>query len=319
MIDIKHVSKFFNDQKVLDDISLHINAGEIFAIVGHSGAGKSTLLRCINGLERFSDGDLIVLGKEIKRLNTKELEDLRKNIGMIFQHFSLPNQKNVYDNIALPMKVWGYSNEEIETRVNDLLKLVGLENKKTVYPKELSGGQKQRVAIARALTLNPKILLSDEATSALDPNTTKSILELLKEINQRLGVTIVIVTHEMEVVKKVASRALLLEYGQVIGLGSIEELFLKPDEKMMHFLGEDEELPKEGVNIRLYFPSQISYQPIVTKMARELDIDFSIVWGKLEKLNDNVVGSLVINANMDLAKKIEAYLQQTAQVSWEVI
>mgnify|MGYP003598759482 FL=1 len=319
MIDIKHVSKFFNDQKVLDDISLHINAGEIFAIVGHSGAGKSTLLRCINGLERFSDGDLIVLGKEIKRLNTKELEDLRKNIGMIFQHFSLLNQKNVYDNIALPMKVWGYSNEEIETRVNDLLKLVGLENKKTVYPKELSGGQKQRVAIARALTLNPKILLSDEATSALDPNTTKSILELLKEINQRLGVTIVIVTHEMEVVKKVASRALLLEYGQVIGLGSIEELFLKPDEKMMHFLGEDEELPKEGVNIRLYFPSQISYQPIVTKMARELDIDFSIVWGKLEKLNDNVVGSLVINANMDLAKKIEAYLQQTAQVSWEVI
>ena len=319
MIDIKHVSKFFNDQKVLDDISLHINAGEIFAIVGHSGAGKSTLLRCINGLERFSDGDLIVLGKEIKRLNTKELEDLRKNIGMIFQHFSLLNQKNVYDNIALPMKVWGYSNEEIETRVNDLLRLVGLENKKMVYPKELSGGQKQRVAIARALTLNPKILLSDEATSALDPNTTKSILELLKEINQRLGVTIVIVTHEMEVVKKVASRALLLEYGQVIGLGSIEELFLRPDEKMMHFLGEDEELPKEGVNIRLYFPSQISYQPIVTKMARELDIDFSIVWGKLEKLNDNVVGSLVINANMDLAKKIEAYLQQTAQVSWEVI
>ena len=319
MIDIKHVSKFFNDQKVLDDISLHINAGEIFAIVGHSGAGKSTLLRCINGLEHFSDGDLIVLGKEIKRLNTKELEDLRKNIGMIFQHFSLLNQKNVYDNIALPMKVWGYSNEEIETRVNDLLKLVGLENKKMVYPKELSGGQKQRVAIARALTLNPKILLSDEATSALDPNTTKSILELLKEINQRLGVTIVIVTHEMEVVKKVASRALLLEYGQVIGLGSIEELFLRPDEKMMHFLGEDEELPKEGVNIRLYFPSQISYQPIVTKMARELDIDFSIVWGKLEKLNDNVVGSLVINANMDLAKKIEAYLQQTAQVSWEVI
>ncbi len=135
MIDIKHVSKFFNDQKVLDDISLHINAGEIFAIVGHSGAGKSTLLRCINGLERFSDGDLIVLGKEIKRLNTKELEDLRKNIGMIFQHFSLLNQKNVYDNIALPMKVWGYSNEEIETRVNDLLKVVGLENKKMVYPK----------------------------------------------------------------------------------------------------------------------------------------------------------------------------------------
>lgn len=319
MIEIKHVSKYFHQHKVLDDISVEIHAGEIFAIVGHSGAGKSTLLRCINGLESFSSGDLIVLGKEIKKLNTKELEDLRKNIGMIFQHFSLLNQKNVYENIALPMRVWGYNQDEIDSKVNDLLKLVGLEDKKSVYPKELSGGQKQRVAIARALTLNPKILLSDEATSALDPNTTKSILELLKEINQRLGVTIVIVTHEMEVVKKVASRALLLEYGQVIGLGSIEELFLRPDEKMIHFLGEDEELPKEGVNIRLYFPSQVSYKPIVTTMARELDVDFSIVWGKLEKLNDNVVGSLVINANELLAKKIEEYLQQKAEVIWEVI
>lgn len=319
MIDIKNISKFFNQQKVLDNISLHIDAGEIFAIVGHSGAGKSTLLRCINGLESFSEGDLTVIGKEIKKLNTKELEDLRKNIGMIFQHFSLLNQKNVYENIALPMKVWGFAKEEIDIKVNDLLKLVGLENKKMAYPKELSGGQKQRVAIARALTLNPKILLSDEATSALDPNTTKSILELLKEINQRLGVTIVIVTHEMEVVKKVASRALLLEHGQVIGLGSIEELFLRPDEKMMHFLGEDEELPKEGVNIRLYFPSQASYQPIVTTMARELDIDFNIVWGKLEKLNENVVGSLVINAHESLAQKIEHYLKQKTEVSWEVI
>lgn len=319
MIDIKHLSKYFDNQKVLDDISLQINAGEIFAIVGHSGAGKSTLLRCINGLESFSAGELVVLGKELKHLSERELAELRKNIGMIFQNFSLLNQKNVYDNIALPMKVWGYSRDEIQTRVDELLKLVGLESKKFVYPKELSGGQKQRVAIARALTLNPKILLSDESTSALDPNTTKSILELLQEINTKLGVTIIIVTHEMEVVKKVASRALLLEDGKVIGLGRIDELFLRPDEKMMKFLGEDEELPKEGVNIRLYFPSNVSYNPIVTTMARELNINFNIVWGKLEKLNENVVGTLVINIDEPTALVIKNYLQEKAEVIWEVI
>ena len=319
MIDIKHLGKYFNDQKVLDDISVRINAGEIFAIVGHSGAGKSTLLRCINGLESFSDGSVNVLGKEVKQLNESGLGELRSQIGMIFQNFSLLNQKNVYDNIALPMKVWGYSKEEIQKRVDDLLKLVGLEAKKFVYPKELSGGQKQRVAIARALTLNPKILLSDEATSALDPNTTKSILELLEEINKNLGVTIIIVTHEMEVVKKVASRALLLEDGKVIGLGRIEDLFLRPDEKMMRFLGEDEELPQEGTNIRLFFPSNVSYQPIVTQMARELNLNFNIVWGKLEKLNDHVVGSLVINIDEQSASTITSYLQEKTEVIWEII
>lgn len=319
MIDIKHLSKYFNDQKVLDDISLHVDSGEIFAIVGHSGAGKSTLLRCINGLEGISAGEVIVLGKEVETLNESGLGILRSQIGMIFQNFSLLNQKNVYENIALPMKVWGYSKEAIQKRVDELLKLVGLEAKKFVYPKELSGGQKQRVAIARALTLNPKILLSDEATSALDPNTTKSILELLKEINQNLGVTIIIVTHEMEVVKKVASRALLLENGKVIGLGRIEDLFLRPDEKMVKFLGDDEELPAEGVNIRLFFPSTVSYEPIVTQMARELNINFNIVWGKLEKLNDHVVGSLVINIDAQTASIITRYLQEKTEVIWEVL
>lgn len=319
MIDIQHISKYYHEHKVLDDISVHINPGEIFAIVGHSGAGKSTLLRCINGLENFSEGQLTVLGQDVSSLNETQLNNLRKQVGMIFQHFSLLNQKNVFENIALPMKVWGYTQDEIQIKVDELLKLVGLENKKYSYPKELSGGQKQRVAIARALTLNPKILLSDEATSALDPNTTKSILELLKEINQRLGVTIVIVTHEMDVVKKVASRALLLEHGHVIGLGRIEELFLRPDEKMMRFLGEDEELPNEGVNIRLYFPKSVSHQPIVTTMARELEMNFNIVWGKLEKLNDNVVGSLVINVTREQAGIVENYLQEKTEVIWEVI
>lgn len=320
MIDIKNLSKYFNNQKVLDNISLHVGQREIFAIVGHSGAGKSTLLRCLNALESFSEGSIKVLGKDIKKLKPHELALLRSNIGMIFQNFSLLNQKTVYENVALPMRVWGYKKEQIKNKVDELLGLVGLSDKKYVYPSELSGGQKQRVAIARALTLNPKILLSDEATSALDPNTTLSILELLKKINQTLGVTIVIVTHEMEVVKKIASRALLLEHGQIIGLGRVEELFLQPDEKMRKFLGEDDEsLPKNGVNIRLYFPSNISCDSVVTKMARELNIDFSIAWGKLEKLNDNVVGSLVINIDKENLSHVKRYLSEKTNVVWEVI
>ena len=319
MIEIKNLSKYFNNQKVLDNISLHISQKEIFAIVGHSGAGKSTLLRCMNGLENFTEGSLKVLDRNIKSLDEKELSSLRSNIGMIFQNFSLLNQKSVYENIALSMKIWVYDRVSIEKKVDELLNLVGLAQKKNVYPRELSGGQKQRVAIARALTLNPKILLSDEATSSLDPNTTLSILELLKKINQTLGVTIVIVTHEMEVVKKIASRALLLEHGQIIGIGKVEELFLKPDEKMRKFLGEEDELPNDGVNIRLYFPKNISYKPIVTKMARELNIDFSIVWGKLEKLNSDIVGSLVINIEQNNALNVEKYLTEKTDVVWEVL
>ncbi len=235
-------------------------------------------------------------------------------------HVLLWTVQAVYENIALPMKIWGYEKAKIEKKVDELLHLVGLSDKKNVYPNELSGGQKQRVAIARALTLNPKILLSDEATSALDPNTTLSILELLKKINQTLGVTIVIVTHEMEVVKKIASRALLLENGQIIGIGKVEELFLRPDEKMRKFLGEDDSgLPKDGVNIRLYFPSKISYQPIVTKMARELDIDFNIAWGRLEKLNTDIVGSLVINVKENDAANVKSYLDKKTDVVWEVL
>ena len=194
MIQVKNLDKFFGKEKVLDNITLDISKGEIFAMVGHSGAGKSTLLRCINGLENYEIGTLKVFDKEIKDLTTQELRQFRKDVGMIFQHFSLMQRKTVYENVAIPMKIWGFSHAEIEKKVNDLLNLVGLSNKSDSYPSELSGGQKQRVAIARALTLDPKILLSDEATSALDPNTTASILELLKKINKKLGITIVLVT-----------------------------------------------------------------------------------------------------------------------------
>ena len=317
MIKIENLKKFYGATQIIDGVSLTVEKGEIFAIVGHSGAGKSTLLRCINGLEDYQSGSLKVFDKEISALKDKELRELRRDVGMIFQHFALMARKTAFENVATPLKFWGYSDGEIKKRVSELLELVGLANKVASYPGELSGGQKQRVAIARALALNPKILLSDEATSALDPNTTNSILELLKQINQTLNISVVLVTHEMEVVKSIARRAVLLESGKIIGSGTIEELFLKPDEKMKEFLGEVEILPTTGTNIRLFFPKEVAQNSVITHMARTLNIDFNIVWGKLEKLNENVLGSLVINVDPKDEARVTEYIKQSG-VLWEV-
>ncbi|MBM6861045.1 ATP-binding cassette domain-containing protein, partial [Clostridium saudiense] len=194
MIKINSIEKKFGDVKVLKDITLNINEGEIYGLIGHSGAGKSTLLRCINGLESYDNGSVIVMGKEVRDLKEKEKREFRKNLGMIFQGFNLLKRKNVFENISLPLEIWGYKKDFINKRVYELLELVGLTDKAKSKPAELSGGQKQRVAIARALALEPKILLCDEATSALDPKTTKDILSLLSDINKKLGITIVIVT-----------------------------------------------------------------------------------------------------------------------------
>ena len=317
MIKIEKLTKFYGGTQILFDVNLEVKKGEIFAIVGHSGAGKSTLLRCINGLESYQGGSLKVFDQEIKNLDEMQQRHLRRDVGMIFQHFALMARKNVFENVATPLKFWGYKSDETEKRVRELLNLVGLESKAKSYPSELSGGQKQRVAIARALALNPKILLSDEATSALDPNTTNQILELLEKINKELDISVVIVTHEMEVVKSIAKRAILLEGGKIIGSGSIEELFLKPDEKMKEFLGEVEILPSTGTNIRLFFPKEVAQNSVITHMARSLNIDFNIVWGKLEKLNDNVLGSLVINIDEKDKENVLNYIKQSG-VLWEV-
>ncbi|WP_297632434.1 methionine ABC transporter ATP-binding protein [uncultured Clostridium sp.] len=320
MIKIENVYKKFGETSVLNNVSLEIKEGEIYGIIGHSGAGKSTLLRCINGLEGYNEGSINVMGDEIGKLKDKQIRDLRRNLGMIFQNFNLLDRKTVFENIALPLEVWKYDKKHIENKVIELLKLVGLEDKKDRKPKELSGGQKQRVAIARALALEPKVLLCDEATSALDPKTTKDILELLLEINNRLNITIVIVTHQMEVVKEVCEKITLLDGGRVKAQGLAKELFLKPENHLKKFLGEGDEeiLPSEGINIRIFFPSDFSENAIITKLARELDIDFSIVFGKLEKFRGDILGSLVINIEEKDKDKILGYLNEK-NVKWEVI
>lgn len=311
MIKLTSVKKNFGHVDVLKDISIEINEGEIYGLIGHSGAGKSTLLRCINGLESYDDGSVNVMGKEIKNLNKNELRAFRKDLGMIFQNFNLLNRKTVYKNIALPLEVWNYDKDKIKDRVLELLKLVDLEDKVNSKPGQLSGGQKQRVAIARALALNPKILLCDEATSALDPKTTKDILALLNKINKELGITIVVVTHQMEVVKEICEKVALLEDGILVAKGDVEEVFLKPGISIKKFLGEEENdtLPTSGVNIRILFPSKCSESAIITRMARELEIDFSIVGGKLEKFREDVLGSLVINIDKSQKDMVLSYLE----------
>lgn len=318
MIKIQNLKKYYGKELVINDVSLEVKEGEIYALVGHSGAGKSTLLRCINGLENYQSGSVQVFGKEIATLKEKELRVFRKDIGMIFQHFALMSRKNVFENVAMPLEIHNFDKNTIQKRVNELLDLVGLLAKSKAYPNELSGGQKQRVAIARALALNPKILLSDEATSALDPNTTNNILELIAKINQEFNISVVLVTHEMDAVKQIAQKAVLLEQGQIIGQGKIEDLFLKPSEKMREFLGESDFLPLNGVNVRLYFCKEKANQSIITHMARSLNIDFNIVWGKIEKLNNNALGNLVINIEAKDQEKVLNYLQENG-VIWELV
>lgn len=232
MITVKNISKTFNTPtgkvEVLRDISLEIARGDIFGVIGFSGAGKSTLIRCLNGLEKPDSGNIIIGENEITKLNGKELRSARKKIGMIFQQFNLFDSKTVYENIAFPLEISGYKKEAIKRRVEEILELVELSEKRDSYPLQLSGGQKQRVGIARALANDPDVLLSDEATSALDPQTTFSILELLKNINQRLSLTIVIITHELDVLRYCTNNMVVLEDGHIVEEGNTENLFLNP-------------------------------------------------------------------------------------------
>ncbi|QJA08311.1 methionine ABC transporter ATP-binding protein [Romboutsia sp. CE17] len=318
MISIKGVNKYYGNTKVLNEVNMEIREGEIFGIIGHSGAGKSTLLRCINGLEEYQEGSIFVSEKEVKSLRENELRFLRKDLGMIFQHFSLLERKTVFENIALPLECFKYSRKEIEKRVIELLDLVGLSDKKNSKPRNLSGGQKQRVAIARALALNPKVLLCDEATSALDPNTTKSILALLEDINKKLGITIIMVTHQMEVIKQICTRVAIMEGGKVLEIDDTEEVFLHNTNGLRKLIGEENIVLPKGTNIKILFPKDISNDCIITNMARSLDLDFSIVFGKLEKFRNDILGSLIINVSSEHGDSVKRYLD-SQNMRWEEI
>lgn len=318
MIEIRGLEKYFGEHKVLSDISLSVEQGDVFGIVGHSGAGKSTLLRCMNGLEKYSGGSVRVMEREVGELDNKDLKQLRRNMGMIFQNFNLMSRKNVFDNILFPLQVWGVPGDKAAARVEELLKMVGLYEKRNEKVRDLSGGQKQRIGIARALALEPKILLCDEATSALDPKTTISILELLMDINKKLGVTIVVVTHQMEVVKMVCNKVVILDGGRIVASGQTDKLFLAPGEELRRLIHDDYAVFPTGTNIRLMFPREVANEAIITEMARELDVNFSIVGGRIERYRDTVMGFLIINAPDKDLERIKEWLENK-KMFWEVM
>lgn len=310
--------------------SMTIQAGEVFGIVGHSGAGKSTLVRLINLLERPSDGRIRIDGENITDYGADELRALRRKVGMIFQHFNLLSSKTVADNIAFPMKLAGnYSRAEITSRVAELLARVGLGDHADKYPSQLSGGQKQRVGIARALACRPAILLCDEATSALDPQTTQSVLKLLADINRELGLTIVLITHEMDVVRRVCDRVAVMDAGRVVEMGSVSDVFLHPQHPTTRdFVFESENIDRsemqqdlaqaEGRILRLTFRGEATYKPLLGQVARDSGVDFSILSGRIDHIKDTPYGQLTLSlVGGDLGVAMSAL--EAAEVHVEVL
>lgn len=303
MIDIVKVTKQYGDLKAIDDVSLKIHNGEIFGIIGYSGAGKSTLLRCLNLLETPTSGKVIVDGKDLTTLTKKEVRTERQKIGMIFQHFHLISAKKVYDNVAHSLKAAGKSKAEIKQRVPELLKMVGLEDRAGHYPAQLSGGQKQRVGIARALANEPKILLCDEATSALDPTTTESILALLKDINKKMGITIVLITHEMEVIQKICDRIAVMENGAVVEYGDVYDLFSNPQTQLtkqfvqtVHSLELPKRLQRDRVGqiVQITFRGETAEEGIIAETLRKFDVNINILHGQITYIQDQPLGTLII-------------------------
>jgi len=330
MIEINHLNKTFVLKKsninAVNDVSLHIKDGEIFGIIGYSGAGKSTLVRCINFLERPESGTISIEGfgtvradkgklflskeEKEKKLSDADLRRLRRSIGMIFQHFNLLDRETVFDNIAYPLKYTGLDRLEIQAKVNELLKLVNLEDKRNVYPSQLSGGQKQRVAIARALADSPKVLLSDEATSALDPDATESILHLLKELNHQLGLTIVIITHEMAVIKEAADRVAVMEDGRVVEEGDVYNVFAHPQQIITKKFVEsssglsniDKLIATKAVSVReeddrklikLIFTKDAVGNALISEVSRNYNVDVSIALANVDVVSGSALGGII--------------------------
>ncbi len=345
-IKIKNLVKKYqlNDGKELlavNNVNLDIEQGDIYGIMGLSGAGKSTLIRLLNRLEEPTSGEILVKqeivdqkdntvtgyeDKNILKFNMKMLREYRKKTGMIFQHFNLLNSRNVAENVAFPLEISKWKKKDIEKRVDELLEIVGLSDKKQNYPEQLSGGQKQRVAIARALANNPKILLSDEATSALDPRTTNSILELLKDINKKFGITIILITHQMEVIKKICNKTAIMSDGQIIEKGETKEIFLNPKTDLAkEFVGnisheefrtEEEKKHREENNgklrLRLKYNEDQVNESYITKIIRKYDVEVNILSGFIDKVGDVIVGNLLIeiSASEEKSKDIIEWLKE---------
>jgi D-methionine transport system ATP-binding protein len=327
MIDLKNIDVTFqNDENIVQavkDVSLSVDKGDIYGIVGYSGAGKSTLVRTINLLQRPTAGEVFVNGQNLSVLSSNELRNERKKIGMIFQHFNLMRQRTAADNVAYPLYKSGLSKQEIDTKVDELLTLVGLADKKEAYPSQLSGGQKQRVAIARALANDPEVLLCDEATSSLDPKTTASILELLKDLNKKLALTIVIITHEMEVVKEICNKVAVMEDGEVVEQGDLVSIFTSPKEKLTqefintatHIDQAAEKvlnhptllnLTNEDVLASITYVGESTSSPLIASLYARFGVTTNILYGNVEILQDTPIGNLIVVLSGEDSKREEA-------------
>ena len=321
MIDLRGITQTYQGPQgpveALRGIDLTIQPGEVFGIIGKSGAGKSSLVRVINLLNRPTTGQVIVGGQDLTQLNDAQLREARREIGMVFQHFNLLSSRTVFDNAALPLELAGMDKAAIRARVNPLLELVGLAHLADRYPAQISGGQKQRVGIARALASRPKVLLSDEATSALDPETTRSILVLLRQVNRELGLTVVLITHQMQVIKQVADRVAVIEAGRIVEQGRVLDVFTRPQQAITKSL-IDEILPQElpasvldhvrklagqlgagrtGQLLRLSYAGDSAYQPILSQLIRQFGVDMSILHGQVDEIQDETFGSLAVYAS----------------------
>lgn len=312
MIRLENISKEFKTKKgivrAVDGINLHVKKGEIHGVIGYSGAGKSTLIRCVNLLERPTAGKVLINNVDITSLSLNDLRKTRQKIGMIFQHFNLLKTATVYNNIAVPLKLLGYNDTEVKNRVAKYAEIVGLTEKLESFPSQLSGGQKQRVAIARALAQEPEILLSDEATSALDPETTEAILELLLKINRELGITILLITHEMNVIQKICDDVSVLEAGKVVEYGSAIDLFAKPQhpttKKFLSTISQRnlspsliQQLNVSGSVIRLTFLGESTGKPLLAEVSKVYDVQPNILTANIIELKNGIVGNIVVHLN----------------------
>jgi D-methionine transport system ATP-binding protein len=312
MIVFDKVSKVFGEgeEKVaaVKEVSLEVEKGDIYGVIGFSGAGKSTLIRCVNLLERPTTGKVLINGEDITEFPPAKLRDKRKNIGMIFQHFNLAETKTVFANVAIPLQLEKVPKEEVKTKVTELLEFVGLGDKADQYPDQLSGGQKQRVGIARALATSPEILLCDEATSALDPQTTDSILKLLKKVNRELNITILMITHEMHVIRQICNKVAVMENGELIESGSVFDVFSKPQAKTTrNFVNSvmQDDIPQSILNMlapedkhstlyRILFEGGLAGKPVLSSISRKYDLDVNVLHGHITELQDKPFGNLIV-------------------------